>query len=167
MRRIWSAMPRSAGRFRCGNGSAMSQLLRSATEGAAADRLASQTSGPAGERFARALAAKDTGALQALLANAVDFQALTPRRHWQATPPAEIVDVIVLGAWFGPTAVLHGLESVSTRHLPGREHVWYLLRVRNAAGDHLLEQQAYYDTDGEQITWMRLLCSGYRPLGTP
>jgi hypothetical protein len=145
----------------------MNQLLRSATEGAAGDPEASQGLGPAGERFARALAAKVTGALQAVLADPVDFQALTPRRHWQATSPAEVVDVIVLGTWFGPTAVIRGLESVSTRHLPGREHVSYLLRVCNAAGDHLVEQQAYYDTDGDRITWMRLLCSGYRPLGTP
>ena len=47
---------------------------------------------------------------------------------------------------------------------PGREHVSYLLRVRNAHGDYLVEQQAYYNTDGARITWMRVLCSGYRPL---
>lgn len=128
---------------------------------------ASDTSSSAGERFARALAAKDTGALHSALADPIDFQALTPRRQWQATSPAEVIDEIVLGTWFGPAAVIHDLESVSTRQLPGREHVSYLLRVRNADGDHLVEQQAYYNTDDGRITWMRVLCSGYRPLGTP
>jgi hypothetical protein len=145
----------------------MSQLLLSATDVAASGRGASQALSPAGERFARALAAKDTDALRAVLADPIDFKALTPRRHWHGTSPAVVIEEIILGTWFGPTAVIHDLESVMCRQLPGRQHVSYVFRVRNAAGDHLVEQQAYYDTDGEQITWMRLLCSGYRPIGTP
>src|SRR5690348_8411972 len=109
----------------------------------------------AGERFARALAAKDTAALRAILADPIDFQALTPGRHWQASAPGEVVDEIVLGKWFEPSDDIRDLESVSTSQLPGREHVSYLLRVRNADGDHLVEQQAYYDTDAGRITWMR------------
>jgi hypothetical protein len=145
----------------------MSQQLRSATEDAPGGQEASQTSSPAGERFARALAAKDTAALRAVLADPIDFQALTPGRHWQASTPGEVVDEIVLGKWFDSGDHIQDLESVSTRQLPGREHVSYLLRVRNADGDHLVEQQAYYDTDGDRIIWMRVLCSGYRPLGAP
>src|ERR1700745_4348663 len=94
MTRPWSATPPSVARFRCGNGSAMSQQLRSATEGAPGGQEASQTSSPAGERFARALAAKDTAALRAVLADPIDFQALTPGRHWQASAPGEVVDEI-------------------------------------------------------------------------
>jgi hypothetical protein len=145
----------------------MSQLLRSATDGAGGAQEASQTSSPAGERFARALAAKDTHALRAVLADPIDFEALTPGRHWQASDPGTVINDIVLGRWFDASDHIEDLESISIRQLPGREHVSYLLRVRNAAGDHLIEQQAYYDTDGDQIIWMRLLCSGYRPLGTP
>ena len=44
----------------------------------------------AGEHFARALAAKDSAALCALLADPVDFQALTPGRHWQATTGRQV-----------------------------------------------------------------------------
>ena len=46
----------------------------------------------AGERFARALAAKDPGALCALLADPVGFQALTPGRHWQASTGRQAVE---------------------------------------------------------------------------
>ena len=140
----------------------MSQQLRSAT-----DRISGETPGPAGERFARALAAKDTEALRAVLADPIDFQALTPGRHWQASARGEVIDEIVLGKWFDPSDDIQDLESVSCHQLPGRGHVSYLLRVRNNDGDHLVEQQAYYDTDGERIIWMRVLCSGYRPLSTP
>jgi hypothetical protein len=54
----------------------------------------------AGERFARALAAKDDVALSALLAERIDFQALTPGRHWQAASPRDVVEEIILGRWF-------------------------------------------------------------------
>jgi hypothetical protein len=38
------------------------------------------------------------------------------------------------------------------------------LRVRTEGRDYLVEQQAYYRTEGPRITWMRVLCSGYQPL---
>jgi len=139
----------------------MKQQQRSATNGAAG---VSPREPSAGELFAGALAAKDAPGIRALLADPVDFQALTPGRHWQAATPGEVVDEIVLGHWFDPGDDIRALESVSAGHLPGREHVSYLLRVHNADGAHLVEQQVYYNTDGGRITWMRVLCSGYRPL---
>ena len=41
-----------------------------------------------GEQFARALASKDRAALSALFTDPIEFQALTPRKHWQAAGPA-------------------------------------------------------------------------------
>jgi hypothetical protein len=137
----------------------MKQQQPSATEHVSADSAPS-----VGQRFARALAAQDGAALRALFDDHVDFQALTPSRHWQATGPDEVVGDVILGMWFGAGARIHALESVSTSRLPGRLHLSYLLRVRNAEGEHLVEQQAYYNTDGERVTWMRVLCSGYQPL---
>lgn len=138
----------------------MSLPLHSATDHETGDAAAK-----AGERFARALAAKDSATLRSLIADTIDFQALTPGRHWQAATASEVVDQIVLGKWFEPDDDIQRLESVSTSQLPGREHVDYRLRVRNADGDHVVEQQAYYNTDGARITWMRVLCSGYLKLG--
>ena len=126
---------------------------------------AGDTAATTGERFARALAAKDSAALHSLFADTIDFQALTPGRHWQAATASEAVDQIMLGKWFDPGDDIQRLESVSTSQLPGREHVDYRVRVRNADGDHVVEQQAYYNTDGSRITWMRVLCSGYLKLG--
>jgi hypothetical protein len=138
----------------------MSLPRRSATD----HGVAGPAADPAGERFARALAAKDATAFRALLADPIDFQALTPGRHWQASSPGEVVGDVILGRWFGAGDDIEALESLRTARLPGREHVSYLLRVRNADGEHLVEQQAYYNTDGERITWMRILCSGYQKL---
>jgi hypothetical protein len=118
----------------------------------------------AGERFAQALAAKDAAALSALLADQIDFQALTPRRHWQADTPGQVAQDIILAHWFGPGDDIKELCAVATGEVAGREHVAYRLRVVRDGRDHLVEQQAYYNTDGGQITWMRVLCSGYQPL---
>jgi hypothetical protein len=119
----------------------------------------------AGERFAQALAAKDSAALSALLADPVDFQALTPGRHWQATTGSQVVGEIILGHWFGAGDHILELVSVTTGRVSEREHVTYRMRVRRSGTDYLVEQQAYYDTDGERIAWMRVLCAGYQPAG--
>ena len=130
--------------------------------------MASGETGGTGERFAKALAAKDGQALTALLADPIDFQALTPGRHWQASKPAEVVDDIVLGKWFEPDDDIVRLESVTTGTLPGREHVSYLLRVRTGGEEYLVQQQAYFDVEDSadpRISWMRVLCSGFRKVG--
>ncbi len=68
-----------------------------------------------GEQFARALAAKDGAALRALLADTLDFQALTPGRHWQAATSRQAVEEIILGHWFGAGAHIRELCSVARR----------------------------------------------------
>jgi hypothetical protein len=116
-----------------------------------------------GENFARAIAAKDQAALCAVLSDTIDFQALTPRRHWQASTNAEAAWEIILGHWFG-AAHIDELCSVATSRVAEREHVAYRLRVRSGGGVYLVEQQAYYSSGADgRIGWMRILCSGYLP----
>ncbi|HEX5296511.1 MAG TPA: hypothetical protein VFW50_05950 [Streptosporangiaceae bacterium] len=139
----------------------MSPRPRSATDGGAPGGSGTAS---AGERFARALAVKDADALCALLADQVDFQALTPGRHWQAGTAGQAVREIILARWFGEGGDITELCSVTAGRVLDREHVAYRVRVRRSDRDHLVEQQAYYLTDGPRITWMRVLCSGYQPL---
>lgn len=139
----------------------MSQQLHSATEGTGTSLH------PVGEEFVRALAAKDGAALRAVLADPIDFAALTPGRHWTASAPDEVVIEIILGKWFGPGDEIVAVESTGGDSLPDREHLRYRLRVRRDGQDHLVEQQAYYNTaagprGGQQINWLRVLCSGYQ-----
>jgi ketosteroid isomerase-like protein len=136
----------------------MSPRPRSATDGGP------PATASAGERFARALAAKDADALCALLADQVDFQALTPGRHWQAGTARQAVREIILARWFGEGDDITELCSAAAGRVLDREHVAYRVRVRRSGHDYLVEQQAYYLTDGPRITWMRVLCSGYQPV---
>lgn len=116
-----------------------------------------------GLRFARALAAKDQAALRLCLAQEIDFQALTPGRHWQATSAGEVVEEIVLGSWFADGDRIKALRSASDEPVARRRRLVYELAVANADGEFLVEQQAYYQCgeDG-RITWMRMLCAGYQ-----
>lgn len=116
-----------------------------------------------GEAFARALAAKDAEALKRIFSPGLDFKALTPSRFWEADSVDAIVDEVILGTWFGPSDEIEMLTSVEVSKLAERDRVAYGLRVRNPDGLFLVEQQAYYDTDGERIRWIRILCAGYQP----
>ena len=123
-------------------------------------RIMTETS--VGERFARALAAKDRIGLTGLLADPLDFQALTPGRHWQTTSPDVAVDDIMLGVWFGPGDAIEELRSVTCGQVADRERVTYRLGVRRSGLRYVVEQHAYFNSDGERIDWIRLVCSGYR-----
>jgi hypothetical protein len=116
-----------------------------------------------GEAFAHALAAKDRDRLVALLSDEVDFEALTPRRHWVAATSTEAVDEVMLRHWLGPDDVVFEVRAVTSGQVADRQRVGYRLAVRRDGRDHVLEQQAYYVADGQRISWIRILCSGYRP----
>ena len=118
----------------------------------------------AGEAFARAIAAKDQAALRAVLADTIDFQALTPGRFFQAQSGTQAAVEIILGTWFA-RAQMDELCAVTAGQVAGREHVAYRVRLHAGGDEYLVEQQAYYETaDDGRISWMRVLCSGYQPL---
>ena len=116
-----------------------------------------------GADFARALAAKDSAAIRELIHPEIDFRGLTPNRTWEATDRDELISIL-LGSWFEDDDEIEALESVESDTVADRERVGYRFSVNNPDGRHLVEQQAYLaDRDG-QIGWMRVVCSGFRPV---
>ena len=124
----------------------------------------SATSTSLGEEYARAVAAKDADALRRVLRPDLDFRAMTPSRFWEASDAATVIDDIVFGKWFEPSDEIRELISVETSEVGSRNRVGYRFRVENPDGVHLVEQQAFYETDGAQISWLRIMCAGYLPL---
>ncbi|MBS1879689.1 MAG: hypothetical protein JST31_09265 [Actinobacteria bacterium] len=116
-----------------------------------------------GADFAQALATKDFDRVAALFATPVDFRGLTPRRFWEAGSPEEVV-ADVLRTWFEDSDEIEALEKLETDSFADRERVAYRFRVRNPEGLFLIEQQAYLSGSGGRIEWMRVLCSGFRPI---
>lgn len=119
-----------------------------------------QTTGAA---FAAALAAKDSEAIVALLHPEIDFRALTPRRAWEAHDPDQVLETL-FGNWFEAGDEIVELVRVETDAFADRERVGYRLAVRNPEGDFLVEQQAYLSAPEGRVEWMRIVCSGYRPV---
>jgi hypothetical protein len=123
-----------------------------------------------GVRFAETVAAKDAAALPEILTGSLDFRAMTPGRVWDAGDPQAVADIL-FDHWFEPTDTIEELLATSTATVADRRHLSYRLRVRNADGLHLVEQQAYFMIDDEarpdaKINWMRVMCSGFRPVGS-
>jgi hypothetical protein len=117
-----------------------------------------------GERFAGALARKDATELKALLRPDVDFRAMTPGKFWEASNPDAVVDDIVFGAWFEPDDRITGIIDLDNGTIGPRHRTGYRFAVSCPDGDYVVEQQAYFETDGRQISWLRVMCSGYHPV---
>jgi hypothetical protein len=115
-----------------------------------------------GADFARALAAKEYDRLTELLHPELDFRGVTPRKSWEAGDAATFVDD-VLQQWFGE-ADIEGIERLETDAFADRERVAYRFRARKPDGTYLVEQTAYLGERDGRIGWMRIACSGYRPL---
>ena len=116
-----------------------------------------------GAAFAHALAAKDTDALVAIMHPEIDFRGMTPRRIWEGSDPETIVSK-VLWQWFEDSDEIERLEHVETGTVGECERVGYRFRVRNPDGRFVVEQQAYLVPRDGRIGWMRVMCSGFRPI---
>lgn len=120
-----------------------------------------------GRRFATALVGRQVPVLTELLAPDVDFRGLTPGRAWEATDATGVIGIL-FGSWFEPADVVEELISVTVSSVADRQHISYRLRGHDDDGPFVVEQQMYYmitndpDTDRPRISWMRVLCSGFR-----
>jgi hypothetical protein len=118
----------------------------------------------AGERFARAVAAKDPRALLDLLDPEIDFRAMTPGRFWEESSAIAVVNDVIFGHWFEPTDHIEAIEGIEQGMVVDRQRVGYRFRVTNQDGTYTVEQQAYLGVHDDRISWLRIMCSGYRPV---
>ena len=116
-----------------------------------------------GAEFAKALAAKDFARIRELLHPEIDFRGMTPSRNWEAGDSDTVIGE-VLQQWFEDEDEIQSLESLETDSFADRERVGYRYAVRCPDGNYLVEQQAYLSERDGRIGWMRVVCSGYRPV---
>lgn len=118
-----------------------------------------------GTDFARALAAKDSARLLELMHPEIDFRGLTPNRNWEANDRDTVLSVL-LDQWFEDKDEIEALEELESDAFADRQRVGYRFSVTNPDGRHLVEQQAYLAARDGQIEWMRVVCSGFRPVAS-
>ena len=117
---------------------------------------------PVGERFARAVAAKDASVLLELLAPQLDFRGMTPGEFWEVSSASELVNDVIFGQWFEPTDHIESILGIEHDVVVDRERVGYRFRVTNEQGSFIVEQQAYLSVQNDGIDWLRIMCSGFR-----
>lgn len=114
-----------------------------------------------GEQFARSVAAQDANALKELLAPKVSFRALTPGKCWESDGADSVVNEVILGTWFPPDRSITRIVGVDSGSIGDVHHVGYRFQAKLPDGDFIIEQQAYLRADGDRISWLRILCSGF------
>ena len=119
---------------------------------------------PVGERFARAIAAKDAPALLGILSTQVDFRAMTPGHFWETDSAVEVVNDVIFGHWFKPTDRIEMIEAIEHDVVVDRERVGYRFRVTNGSGTFVVEQQAYLSIQDDEVVWLRIMCAGHQPV---
>ena len=87
---------------------------------------------------------------------------MTPRRFWEATNVDGVLEA--LGVWFDDGDDIEELSTLESDAFADCGRVRYRLRVRNPDGLYVVEQQAYVETAEGRITWLRVMCAGYRPI---
>jgi len=117
---------------------------------------------PLAAAFAQAVTTKDWDSVRALLHPEVDFRGMTPGRVWDAESTDDVIGT--LSTWFEQDDVVEGADLLETDAFADRQRAGYRMRVRNADGLHLVEQQAYLSERDGRIGWLRILCAGYRPV---
>src|SRR5688500_13698206 len=116
-----------------------------------------------GADFARAFADKDAARVRELVHPEIDFRGLTPNSNWEARDVDALVSIL-FDQWLEDKDEVEALESVECDSVVDRERVGYRLSVRNPDGRFLVEQQAYIEARDGRIAWMRVVCSGFRPV---
>lgn len=114
-----------------------------------------------GERFARAVAIRDADALRELLAPTVRFRALTPGGAWRSTGADTVVNDVILGAWFSSERSVTQVLAVSCAAVGSVDRVSYRFEVEFPDGRYIIEQQAYFKTENDRMSWLHILCSGF------
>jgi hypothetical protein len=70
----------------------------------------------------------------------------------------------ILPRWLEPQHDVQSLDSLESEQVADRERVGYRFTVTNPDGRFVVEQQAYVSERDGKIDWMRVVCSGFRPV---
>jgi hypothetical protein len=115
-----------------------------------------------GIQFAAAIAGHDRSALAELLGPELDFRAMTPSRFWESADADDVIDRVIFGKWFEDTDHIVSTDSIETDGFADVNRVRYRFQVENSDGRSVIEQQAYFQVTDSRISWLRIVCSGYR-----
>jgi hypothetical protein len=114
--------------------------------------------------FVDAIVARDLLGARERLGADIDFRAMTPARAWEADDPAGVETV--LRAWLEhPEREVQRIDAIEPSSLEDTLRVGWRVYGQGAEGPFVFEQQAYAREHEGQIVWLRVMCTGPRPIG--
>ena len=115
------------------------------------------------DEFLDAVLARDFSRIEGLLDEDIDFRAMTPSRIWEAENAADVSKV--LRTWFEhPERHVEGVEPIASSSVADTLSIGWQVHGQGADGPFLYEQQAYVREQHGRIVWLRIMCSGPRPI---
>ena len=109
--------------------------------------------------FADAIVARDFARATSLLHPEIDFRGMTPNRIWEAEDPAGVENV--LRTWLDdPDEDVEHLSPTDPASIESMTRIGWTVRITDAEGPQIFEQQAYVRERDGQIGWLRVMCSG-------
>jgi hypothetical protein len=92
----------------------------------------------------------------------IDFRAMTPSRLWEADDPAGVEKV--LRTWFEhPDRDVERVAPTEPASVADTMRVGWRVYGHDTNGPFVYEQQAYVREEGQEVCWLRIMCSGPRP----
>ena len=116
-----------------------------------------------GQKFVNYIVKDDFEALSKLLDEEIVFTAATPGDTWHGEGIKNAM--VELRNFFSPDEAIEKIVTIEHNELPGRSRISYKLQGREKEfGVFEYEHQAYFQTEDNKISQLRILCSGlYTP----
>jgi hypothetical protein len=117
------------------------------------------------DEFLDAILTRDFSVARGVLHPDIDFRAMTPSRVWEADGPAGVEHV--LRSWFEhPDREVERVEPIEPASVEDTSRVGWRVYGKGVDGPFVYEQQAYVRERDAQVCWLRIMCSGPRPVGS-
>ena len=117
-----------------------------------------------GARFAAAIEARDRTALRGLFATPVEFRAVTPAQVLGRRDAVRRRGHRARHLVRREQAGHRTSDLVEDDTVGGVSKISYRMSVATESGPAVVEQVAYYRVEDGRITYVRLVCSGFRPV---
>ncbi|MBA2346672.1 MAG: hypothetical protein H0V81_00095 [Solirubrobacterales bacterium] len=114
--------------------------------------------------FVEAVVARDFVRARDQLHPEIDFRGMTPNRIWEASGPQEVEQA--LRTWIdNPERQVEHIAATDVTDIEDTMRAGWRVQGDGSGGPFVFEQQLYARERDGQLGWLRVMCTGPRPLG--
>ena len=114
--------------------------------------------------FVDAVVARDFGRARDQLHPEINFRGMTPNRSWEADGPDGVEQALRTWMDNSEREVEH-IDATEITEIEDTVRAGWRVQGGGAGGPFVFEQQVYAREREGRVGWLRVMCSGPRPLG--